>query len=204
MHHGCASGNPAPLVDEPDRRQLTERPPLSRRVPIDLLIVRSGGQHHLAFYATGSEWRVTRHRSRHRSGTDPPTPTSDSIGVVELRPQLVATLLERHRRPPPPARRRSRPPRTAGSPPASSSGGRTRATRRTGWDGRRGRFATRRSGRSPLRWGGRAAGGPAAPCRTRKFQQKWPGMRDLRSCARAGMGASFLPRSLRLMLQRRL
>jgi hypothetical protein len=49
MHHRRAARNPAPLVDQPDRRELTECAPLSRCVPIDLLIVRSRGQHYLAF-----------------------------------------------------------------------------------------------------------------------------------------------------------
>src|SRR5262245_17871525 len=90
MHHRRAARNPAPLVDQPDRRELTECPPVSGRVPIDLLIVRSRGQHHLAFYAMGKEWG-----RRGDAGSLVPTPSP--IGVVELRPQLTAPLLERHR-----------------------------------------------------------------------------------------------------------
>ena len=52
MHDRRAARNPAPFADQPDRRELAERPPMSGRVPIDLLIVRSRGQHHVAFYAT--------------------------------------------------------------------------------------------------------------------------------------------------------
>ena len=191
MHDGRASRNPAPLVDEPDRRQLTEYPPVSGRVPIDLLIMRSRGHHDLAFYAMGREPSVHRRRRSDRPGTDV-TP----IGIVELRPQLAAPPLQAIGRPAL-SRGRCRSWRrpSAASPPASSSGGTTRATGVLA--GMAGAAGPRRHVAVAADFDGAvgAAGGPAEPRAGRGKSSKNGQEREIFGLAqRAGMGASFLPR----------
>ena len=66
-HDRGAPGNPGPLRSQPNGRKLSKDAAVPRRVPEDLLIMRSGGHHHLAFYATGSGWG----QAGVRLGSDP-------------------------------------------------------------------------------------------------------------------------------------
>src|SRR5262249_18966345 len=79
VHHGRTARNPAPLGRELNCRQLAQQPTVPGRVPVDLLMVRTGGHYDST---TNPRWRVA---------------LAVPVGLVDLGPQFLAAALQKHR-----------------------------------------------------------------------------------------------------------